>query len=182
MSEPREQPRHEFGESLNVRERQEYVERVNRHNEIMHMRLRETTAMIDTKKQEEDFQRHVKLGNFMKQKSKYRGVPTLKSSGSGSGSPKSGSPGPAFDALAYAFALPSATQPPGEGSEAGGFLSQSPVPIQTLQDFRRNVLSHRRPPSSGAPTSPSPPAATAAAAKSGSDIKLEFVHKPSVKA
>jgi hypothetical protein len=179
MSEPREQPRHEFGESLNMRERQEYVERVNRHNEIMHMRLKETGAVIDKKKQDEDFQRHVKLGNFMKQKSKYRGIPILKSSG-GSSSPKAESPGPAFDALAYAFALPSATQPPvGENSETGGLLSQSPVPIQTLQDFRRNVLSHKRPPSSTAPTSPAP---ARAAAMSGSDIKLEFIHKPSIKA
>lgn len=173
MSEPREQPHHEFHESLNLRERQDYVERVNRHNEIMHSRLKETTAVIDVKKQLGDFERHVKLGNFMKQKSKYRGIPSVGSSGS----PKPKSPGPVFDALAYALALPSATEPPTDGSEAVGFLSQSPVPIQTLQDFRRNVLSHRRPPSGPPRAAPSPPRAP----KADNDIKLEFVHNPSGK-
>jgi hypothetical protein len=174
MSEPREQPHHEFHESLNIRERQESVERINRHNKIMHARLKQTEAIIDIEKQQEDFKRHVQLGIFMKRKSKYRGIPKVSDSPT-----KSDSPEPTFDALAYALALPSATNPPGFDGGEGGVLSQSPVPIQTLQDFRRSVISQKRAPNMGAPRPDNNTSPTQA--KNKSDIKFEFVHDPSNK-
>jgi hypothetical protein len=169
MSDPRKQKPHLFLDSLNERERTFYVEKVNRGNEVLFERLKATKAVINKDKLEEDFQRHKKLGEYMKRKTRFR-LPKMSPVRTTTGSEL-------FDSSAYA----SLHSPGGTEDGAGSTLSGL-GPIQSMSDFRKNVLSLKRAPNLNVPRESTLSRSQSQNGRktdsSADDVKFELTHEP----
>lgn len=138
MSDPRKQKPHVFLDSLNEKERVFYVEKVNRGNEVMFERLKATKPVVSRKKMEEDFNHHQKFLGYMQRKTRFKTLPKIASTKAGS---------ELFDADSYASMNAPSTAP--DDPNFGTGLTGSP--IQSMSDFRKNVLSQKRAPNLHAP-------------------------------
>jgi hypothetical protein len=171
MSDPRKQKPHIFLESLNERERLFYVEKVNRGNEVLYERLKNTQPVIQRKKLEHDFELHKKLGEYMKRKSRFR-LPKMSPS-------RTGSQSELFDSASYATLHAKAAAESGEDADAAFVLNEG-SPIQSMAEFRKNVLSVKRAPNLGK-TSPQAMARSQSQGNpknSENPVKFELTHEP----
>lgn len=173
MSDPRKQRPHVFLDSLNERERSFYVEKVNRGNEVMYERLKATKPVLTRKKMEDDFQHHQKFLGYMQRKSRFK-LPKI--------SPSKTQTGDLFDSGSYA----SMSAPPTDPDDPNFGRGLTGSPIQSMSDFRKNVLSQKRAPNLHAPR----PGATTnrevirTTSQGGEDtvtrggIRFEMTHEP----
>lgn len=173
MSDPRKQKPHVFLDSLNERERAFYVEKVNKGNEVLFERLKATKPVLTRQKMEEDFNHHQKFLGYMQRKSRFK-LPKL--------SPTKKSE--LFDSGTYASTNAPSTAP--DDPNFGTGLTGSP--IQSMADFRRNVLSQKRAPNLHAPRPTTTDLKEVTRMQSqGSDVKsakdgirFELTHEPKV--
>lgn len=171
MSDPRKQKPHVFLDSLNERERAFYVENVNRGNEVLFDRLQATQPVLTRKKMEEDFNHHLKFLGYMQRKSRFR-LPKITAKTEKSET---------FDSGMYASMKSAGT--PMDDPNFGTGLTGSP--IQSMADFRKNVLSQKRAPNLNNPR-PALEAKTVTRSTSqtgGSEvtrdgIRFEMTHEP----
>lgn len=176
MSDPRKQKPHVFLDSLNERERAFYVEKVNRGNEVLFERLKATRPVLTRKEMEDDFNHHQKFLGYMSRKSRFK-LPKI--------SPSNASNSDLFNADTYSAMTAPGTSP--DDPNFGSGLTGSP--IQSMADFRKNVLSQKRAPNlnasrqsqSGMKESRSQSQGSEAqAARDG--IRFEMTHEPKVSA
>ena len=168
MSDPRKQRPHIFLESLNERERMFYVEKVNRGNEVLYERLKNTQPVIQRKKLEHDFELHKKLGEYMKRKSRFR-LPKMSPS-------RTGSQSELFDSASYATLHAKASAEGGEDVETEFVLNEG-SPIQSMAEFRKNVLSIKRAPNLGK-TVPARSQSQGNPKNAENPVKFELTHEP----
>ena len=120
------QPKHVHGSSLNERERKLHVQKINKTNELMLSRLNGIKPILNVKKFADDFERHKKIGGYLKKK-RY-GPATLKPL---STQPKFGaSANSTFDAESYISHF--------------GPESDKQSPITSMAEFRKAVISSKR--------------------------------------
>lgn len=120
------QQKHVHGSSLNERERKLHVQKINKTNELMLERLSSIRPILNVKKFDDDFERHKKIGGYLKKK-RY-GPATLKPL---STQPKFGaSANSTFDAESYISHF--------------GPESDKQSPITSMAEFRKAVISSKR--------------------------------------
>lgn len=126
MTNDNPQPKHMHGSSLNERERKLHVQKINKTNELMLSRLSGIKPILNVKKFADDFERHKKIGGYLKKK-RY-GPATLKPL---STQPKFGaSANSTFDAESYISHF--------------GPESEKQSPITSMAEFRKAVISSKR--------------------------------------
>lgn len=120
------QQKHVHGSSLNERERKLHFQKINKTNEQMLSRLNGVKPILNVKKFADDFERHKKIGGYLKKK-RY-GPATLKPL---STQPKFGaSASSTFDAESYISHF--------------GPESEKQSPITSMAEFRKAVISSKR--------------------------------------
>jgi hypothetical protein len=169
MSDPRKQKPHVFLDSLNERERAFYVENVNRGNEVMFERLKATKPVLGRKKMEDDFNHHQKFLGYMQRKSRFA-LPKISAKTEKS---------ELFDSDAYASMNSSGMDDPNFGTGLTG------SPIQSMADFRKNVLSQKRAPNLNAPRQDHSKSMTRTESEGGGGssvdrggVRFEMTHEP----
>jgi hypothetical protein len=131
MAEQRQQPKHEFKGSLNIRERKEYVEKVNNTNKVMLQRLEAIKPIVSKDKMLEDYERHKKIASQLR-KQRF-GVVDAKRSPPRHIPPIDGSKSQAsFDAQSYMTRF----------MMDGSITSENP--ISSISEFRKQVISSKR--------------------------------------
>ena len=135
MAERRSQGGHHHQSSLNERERKHQIEKTNRDNEVMLQRLKSASPMISSKKFEEDYQLHKKLGSYLRRKQ--RSLNSVDSSIHSNGSPtRLNTHNSTFDAEAYMARFGS--------SQASANENAFGSPITSMSEFRKHVISSKR--------------------------------------
>ena len=167
------QKKHVHGSSLNERERKLDVQKINKNNEQMLSRLGNIKPILNVKKMADDFERHKKIGGYLKKK-RY-GPATLKPL---STKPKYSSMNSTFDAESYISHF--------------GPESEKQSPITSMAEFRKAVISSKRMGNSGMGNSggntmrsssqgnlQSTKANTGAGESPKKEIRFEMTHEPS---
>lgn len=169
------QKKHVHGSSLNERERKLHVQKINKTNEQMLERLSGIRPVLNVKKFHDDFERHKKIGGYLKKK-RY-GPATLKPL---STQPKfAASTNSTFDAESYISHF--------------GPESEKQSPITSMAEFRKAVISSKRMGSSTAGGAGSPGGTfrsssqgklqgsqkTGAGESPKKEIRFEMTHEPS---
>lgn len=136
----RAQPKYEKHPSIHETGRKMEADRVNMENKLLLHRLKVVDPVLDRKKMQHDYARHLKIGANMRKKKMPpvdEVLRSMKHGGSEELSPsKSKTVGSGFDSRSYISQL--------EGSVGEGSAASGGSPIKTMAEFRKHVISTKK--------------------------------------